>query len=278
MSRFATRLLAAGLTLLVIAGLALGARCMSLTSVSCSVETLFSDQPELDVPYAGTRPEVVDRMLEMALVGPNDRVFDLGTGDGRILIAAARDRGASGLGVDLDPVLIKRARRSAEREDVADRVSFQVQDLFDTPLRGADVVTMFLLPEVNLRLRPRILSQMRPGTRVVSHAFDMGEWQPTATDRVGGSTIYLWIVPARVEGRWRLEQVGGEAAELSFRQRFDTLEGQLSMDGRQTPLEAPRLAGDRISFSVAGPSGDRLYVGRVEGDSISGENWRAVRK
>lgn len=274
MSTRATKLLAAILALLVLGGLALGARCMSLTAVSCSPATLFGDSPELDVPYAGTRPEVVARMLEMASVGPRDRVVDLGTGDGRILIAAARDRGASGLGVDLDPVLIRQAQANARKAGVADRVEFRVEDLFQTPLRDASVLAMFLLPEVNLKLRPRILAEMRPGSRVVSHAFDMGEWVPTQRARVGGSTLYLWIVPAQVQGRWRLKEEGGRSAELIFTQRFDRVDGRISAPNGSALLQDVRLVGPRLAFTL--PDGRRLE-GEVEGDRIAGRGWQATR-
>lgn len=188
--------IAAVLAAVVTLGLiALGGRCMSPTMVSCSVDTLFNGGPPLDVPYKGTRPNVVARMLEMAEVGPGDHVIDLGTGDGRILIAAARERGASGLGIDLDAVLIDKARANAENAGVADRVRFETGDLFKADLSAADVVTMYLLPEVNLRLCPRLLAQLRPGARIVSHAFDMGDWPPDETRKAGGATVYLWRVP-----------------------------------------------------------------------------------
>ncbi|WP_343521320.1 class I SAM-dependent methyltransferase [Sphingomonas sp.] len=175
----------------------LGGRCMSPTMASCSAATLFTGGPKLDVPYLGTRPAVVAQMLEVAQVGPGDYVIDLGTGDGRILIAASRERGARGLGIDIDPVMVARARANAERAGVADRVRFETADLFETELAAADVVTMFLLPEVNLRLRPRLLAELKPGARIVSHAFDMGDWRPDQTRRVGGELVHFWRVPDR---------------------------------------------------------------------------------
>lgn len=126
-------------------------------------------------------------------------MIDLGTGDGRILIAAARDRGARGLGVDIDPVRIRQAQANARRAGVADRVDFVVADLSETPLGRADVVMKYLLPEVNLQLRPRLRAELRPGARVVSHAFDMGDWQPDDTRRMGGDTVYRWTIPERVD-------------------------------------------------------------------------------
>ncbi|HEX8192406.1 MAG TPA: class I SAM-dependent methyltransferase [Allosphingosinicella sp.] len=274
-------LAAAGLTLAVLAALAFGARCMSLTMVSCSVTSLWQDQAQLDVPYAGTRPEVVAAMLELASVGPQDHVVDLGTGDGRILIAAARDRGARGVGVDLDAGLIARAQRSARSEGVEARVTFRTEDLFRTPLAEATVLTMFLLPEVNLRLRPRILSDMRPGARVVSHAFDMADWRPDAATRVGGSRLYLWVVPARVEGRWRMVRAEGGAAELTLRQSFQRLEGTLAAGGRSVPVRDGRLNGAHIRFAAGDGGAAALYEGIVRGDTIEARPgtgaWRATR-
>lgn len=190
------RIVALALAVLALALIALGGRCMLPTMVSCSASTLFGG-PELDVPYKSTRREVVALMLEMGEVKAGDTVIDLGTGDGRILIAAATERGAKGLGVDLDPVLIDKARAAARKAGVADQVRFEAADLFETDLHAADVVTMYLLPEVNLRLRPRLFEQLKPGTRVVSHAFDMGDWQPEAKRRAGGSTVYMWRIPER---------------------------------------------------------------------------------
>lgn len=192
------RIFAALAVLLVFVVIGVTLRCATPGLASCSVATFFGRGPQLDVPYAATRPETVALMLDMGSVGPGDFVIDLGTGDGRILIAAARDRDARGLGVDIDPVMIRRAQAAARRAGVADRVTFEVADLFDMSLREADVVTMYLLPEVNLRLRPRLLSELRPGARVVSHAFDMGDWEPDDTRRMGGDVVYRWTIPGPV--------------------------------------------------------------------------------
>ena len=190
--------LAGTVAAVVVLGLiALGGRCASPTMVSCSIDTLFSGGPKLDVPYKGTRPAVIARMLEMAEIKAGDHVIDLGTGDGRILIAAAREHGARGVGIDLDAVLIDKARANARSAGVADRVRFEAGDLFRADLSAADVVTMYLLPEVNFRLCPQLLAQLKSGARIVSHAFDMGDWKPDATGRAGGATVYLWRVPPR---------------------------------------------------------------------------------
>jgi precorrin-6B methylase 2 len=152
---------------------------------------------EPDVPYAPTPHEVVAQMLDLAGVTPSDVVDDLGAGDGRIVIAAAKDFGARGVGVEIDRELVARARRNAREAGVAGRARFVRQDLFKTNLRPATVVTLFLYPDVNLRLRPKLLGELRPGTRVVSYAFDMGDWQPAKTVEAGGRKVYLWVVPER---------------------------------------------------------------------------------
>lgn len=269
---------ALALTLVATGGVALGARCMTPGLPRCSLASLTGRAPHLDVPYLGTRPEVVARMLDLAQVRPGDRVLDLGTGDGRILITAAR-RGATGLGVDIDPVLIAEARAAAARAGVADRARFAAQDLFATPLAGRDVVTMYLLPAVNLRLRPRLLAELRPGARVVSHAFDMGDWRPDVAARVGGAKLYLWRVPARIEGDWRLVEPGRSPARLLMHQHFQDVGGTLIRDGRRLPLTDTRLDGDRLRFAVDDGSARRTYEGVVRGGAISGvgPTWRATR-
>jgi SAM-dependent methyltransferase len=147
-----------------------------------------------DVPYVPTTMEVVDEMLRMAKVGKNDLVYDLGCGDGRIVIAAAKKYGARGVGVDIDPERIKEARANAEMEGVSDKVKFIQQDLFETDVSQATVVALYLLPDINLKLRPKLLEELKPGTRVVSHNYDMGEWKPERKASVGTHTVYLWTI------------------------------------------------------------------------------------
>jgi SAM-dependent methyltransferase len=150
-----------------------------------------------DVPYVPTSEAVVEEMLELAGVGPGDVVYDLGCGDGRIVIAAAKKHGARGVGIDIDPKRIAEARQNARKEGVAGKVEFRENDLFQADIGDATVVTLYLLSSVNLKLRPKLLKELKPGTRIVSHAFDMGDWQPAETRQVGATTIYYWIVPKR---------------------------------------------------------------------------------
>ena len=154
-------------------------------------------QNNLDVPYVPTPTEVVEAMLNVAKVGKNDVVYDLGCGDGRIVITAAKKYGATGIGVDLNPERIKEANQNAKDNKVTDKVSFYEGNLFDFDFSKANVLTLYLLPSVNLKLKPKILNEMKPGSRVVSYAFDMGDWKPDQQLNVDGRTVYLWIVPAK---------------------------------------------------------------------------------
>jgi len=237
--------------------------------------------PELDAPYVVTSYAIVDRMLAMAEVGPNDLLIDLGSGDGRIVIAAALNHGTRGLGVDIDSARIAESRENAMRAGVDDKVSFRLEDLFETEIREASVVTMYLLSSVNLRLRPRLLEELRPGTRIVSHAFDLGEWQADNTDEVKGAQIYLWIVPAKVEGNWRLEGRGDQPIRLSFNQEFQQIDGAVWRGNSVIPLAEAHLHGDRIRFTFDSGEGAYQFSGRVADNVIlpedESENWRMIR-
>jgi len=232
--------------------------------------------PELEVPFVPTPHDLVQRMLDLAAVGPEDYLIDLGCGDGRIAVAAAR-RGARALGVDLDPLRIEEAAAAARIAGVEARVRFRRQDLFRTPIYDASVVALYLLPRINLELRPRLLTELRPGARIVSHAFDMGEWRPEAEDSLDGRRIFLWIVPAVAGGSWVLTDADGAAYALEIEQRFQQLTGTLSGGGRTMALLDPVLRGARLAFAVDGPAGPRGYTGTIEGAEIAGENWRARR-
>jgi len=231
----------------------------------------------LDAPYVVTDYEVVDAMLALAEVRPDDYVIDLGSGDGRILIAAARSHGARGLGVDIDPARIRESSANARNAGVAHRVTFRRQNLFETPIAEADVLTLYLTAETNLRLRQRILSQMRPGTRVVSHDFDMGDWRYDRRQRVGNATIYMWIVPARAAGRYTLI-ADGRTGLLTLEQGFQQLTGSLTTNGVTTRVEQGWMSGDRVRFIANLGDGRREYEGRIAGgrlESTGQRRWRA---
>jgi SAM-dependent methyltransferase len=232
----------------------------------------------LDVVYVPTPRETVDRMLQVAEVGRQDFVIDLGSGDGRIAIAAGR-LGARALGVDLDPARIRDAELNAQRARVTDRVSFRLQNLFETDLTEATVLTMYLLPSINVKLRPKILA-LRPETRVVSHDFTMGDWKPDLTETTNWR-IHFWVVPARVAGQWQVRG-GNQDFALAIEQTYQEFKGTASIDGRTLPLRNPKLRGAEIEFTV--DTGDRptTYRGRVAGDKMQGAGgadatWSATR-
>ncbi|HST36546.1 MAG TPA: class I SAM-dependent methyltransferase [Allosphingosinicella sp.] len=237
-------------------------------------------RPRLDAPNVASDLEVIDAMLALSQIGANDFVIDLGTGDGRILIAAARSLGARGLGVDIDPERIREANANARAAGVVNRLAFRREDLFRTPLAEADVLTLYLTQEVNLRLRPRILAQMRAGTRVVSHSFDMGDWRPDQRRRIGNVTVFLWIVPARIEGRWTLNEEG-RSIPIALDQQYQAFVGTAEVNGGTVRIEQGALTGARIRFVADLGGGRRAYEGRVEGDAIVPADpragWRMVR-
>jgi SAM-dependent methyltransferase len=235
-------------------------------------------RPSLDAPFVASLEPVVERMLALAEVGPTDHVVDLGCGDGRIVVAAARDRGATGLGVDLDPARIREAEAAARSAGVDTRVRFRVQNLFETGIADADVVALYLLPELNLRLRPRLLAELRPGARIVSHAFDMGDWPPDRSSDAEGAKVYVWVVPAPVAGRWTLTDPAGRRAEVALDQRFQTLSGTASAGGQRGPLRNPRLSGDRVRFTANLGSGPQTFEGQWSQGSIAlSGGWRMER-
>ena len=239
-----------------------------------------AQSPKLDVPYVPTSEAVVDKMLELAGVGANDYLIDLGSGDGRIPITAARRHGTRGFGVDIDPQRIKEARANAQEAGVSDKVTFEQRDLFQTSISEATVLTLYLLPDVNLRLRPRILGELRPGTRVVSHDFDMGAWTADKIEKVGFKTVYLWVVPAQVGGKWQLSDArsGAESFTLELDQKYQELSGSATIEGRSVPLRNARVAGERVSFEVPLAGGQvKRYEGRFAGGRIQGEGWSATR-
>jgi SAM-dependent methyltransferase len=253
-----------------------------------------------EVPYVQTPQNVVDAMLELAGVRGNDFLIDLGSGDGRIVITAAQKYGASGIGVDYDNYLIKESSENAVKAGVADRVRFVKEDFFGTDLSAATVVTMYLLPEFNRRLRPKLLAELRAGARVVSHDWDMGEWAPDAKIEVDApektvglrkvSTLYLWLVPAQLAGRWETRVPVGDgsmAIELDLEQAFQNLGGVARIDGAARPIERAEVKGRYVAFRVDDPAGGAIrFQGHASADRIVGQvstpdgrthPWRALR-
>lgn len=233
----------------------------------------------LDVVYVPTPPQVVARMLELAAVGPNDYVIDLGSGDGRIAIGAVK-RGAKALGVDLDPARIAEAKANAKQAEVADKVTFRQENLFQTDISEATVLTLYLLPEINRKLRPRVL-RLKPGTRVVSHDFDMGSWKADRFEKLGASEIYYWVVPARVAGRWQVK-VGEQEFTVRIRQQFQRIRGSARIGRRAVSLRNAKLTGDEIEFAVNLGGKPVSLRGKVDGDKIGGKadagaEWTATR-
>jgi SAM-dependent methyltransferase len=236
------------------------------------------------VPFVVTPPEIVERMLRLAEVGKGDTLIDLGSGDGRIVIAAAR-RGARGLGVDLDPALVRLATENAQAAGVSALTRFEARDIFDTDLSAASVVAFYLLPEFNAKLLPRLL-KLKPGTRIVSHDGSIGDWPPDerlemrAPEKpvgLGGmSRVELWIVPADARGAWASEIPGhGGAWRFQVQQKFQELDIEVGTQGRDLLVRNSRLRGTEIKMVVTGIVGARawnhLFEGQIQDGRISGQ-------
>lgn len=240
-----------------------------------------------DVIWVPTPDDVVDRMLRMAQVTANDLVYDLGAGDGKIVIAAAKKFGARAVGIEYNPDMAKYAQGQVEKAGVAARAKIVQGDIFATDFTQATVVTMYLLPALNLKLRPQILA-MRPGTRIVSHSFTMDDWEPDEASSMDGRRAYFWVVPANVHGGWTLE-AGAERLDLAFEQKFQRIEGTVALGPTlQAGLREPRLRGFHISFAFVDNSGIRReFTGRVTGSRMEGSfrtdagaegRWVAIKR
>ncbi len=268
-SRFSRQsLLAVCLTLLLGYGLA---QAQPATEYEPSV-----GQEGKDVVWVPTPQALVDKMLDMAKVTPKDYVIDLGSGDGRTVITAAK-RGSKALGIEYNPDMVELSKRNAAKEGVSDKANFVKADLFESDFSQAQVITMFLLPSINIKLRPKILD-LKPGTRIVSNSFDMEDWKADETATASGCdhwcTAHLWIVPAKVGGTWKLPQ-----GELDLKQTFQMISGTLRNGNVTTPISG-KLNGDQISFTA----GAAQYSGRVNGNAIEGTvkggsdgKWSATR-
>ena len=228
-----------------------------------------------DVIWVPTPQALVERMLAAAEVTPDDFVVDLGSGDGRTVITAAKKFGARALGLEYNPRMVDLSRRNAEKEGVADRAQFRHADIFATDFSDATVVTMYLLPTLNLKLRPTLLA-MRPGTRIVSHAFAMDDWMPDLVESADGRKAYLWIVPAQVAGHWRIRVSGASAAQylVELTQKYQMLEGSARSGSATWRVRDGKVRGDEITFTVGDGAGARAYSGKVAGDRMAGTTAR----
>jgi SAM-dependent methyltransferase len=262
--------------------------CLFLTSAPALVAGQETAVPRRtpDVHFVPTDVAMVRTMLRVAQVGKKDLVYDLGCGDGRIVITAVKRYGARGVCVDIDPARIAESKRNADTAGVARRITFHEGDLFEMDLRDATVVTLYLLPALNERLRPKLFRELRPGSRVVSNSFDMGDWKPDSTLQVKPASqffnfAYFWVIPADVAGRWDVSLTGSGSAEnqkepyvVEFEQRYQMLTGKATRGSREIAVSGASVSGDRLSFtlidSLGGQSRTIRFSGRVTDDKASG--------
>jgi hypothetical protein len=277
----------------------------ALVAACCTLAGLAHAQDFGDTPYVQTPANVVKAMLETAKVGPKDYVVDLGSGDGRMVITAAKEYGARGFGVDHDVRLVRIANANAAKEGVADRAVFYARDLYKTEIHRATVMSIYLLPEVNLMVRPKLFRELKPGTRIVSHDYDMGEWKPDAqfTLEAPGKTVgrdpvskvFYWVVPANVTGEWSATVRSSPKPQeitLKLAQKFQFADGSIEAGDGRVALEDVKLVGPQLTFKAPLPNGAggsevQEFTGRVVGDSIEGTiktepnaraiSWRARR-
>lgn len=270
-------------TLLSLALLAAGSVAHAQATTACTYKPSVG-QSGKDVVWVPTPDAVVDRMLRMAQVTSNDYVIDLGSGDGKIVIYAAQRFKAKGHGIEYNPNMVDLSRCLAREAAVTDMTRFDQGDIFQSDFTQASVITMYLLPALNLRLRPVLFEKMKPGTRIVSHQFTMGDWQPDETSNVDFKTSYFWVIPANAGGSWKLSwrgEPGEGGGDLTIDQTFQKIEGKVRFRGLEAGLRNARLHGETIHFDLMDEMGVlRSYTGRVRGDRIegtaTGPNNRAV--
>lgn len=257
---------------------ALRACSTAIALLACAAGTVLAQTPYeprrgqagKDVMWIATPDMVVDRMLQMGELTASDRLVDLGSGDGKIPIAAARNHGARATGLEYNPKLVELSIQRAAQAGVADKVSLRQADIFEADFSDANVVTMYLLPELNLRLRP-ILFRMAPGTRVVSHSFRMGDWLPDEVARIGTAEVFFWRIPANASGTWRVSGPPGAPQALVLTQKFQQLEGMAVFGALFAGIAQPQMAGSAVSFNLRDGSGAVVRVAaRVAGDRMSG--------
>jgi len=268
-----------------------GRAAVVLLAVSGTGNAATGAFPDIPTPYLASTAVAVDEMLRLAGVGPEDVVFDLGSGDGRVVIAAARDYGARGVGVEIDGKLVAESRENARRAGVAERVAFLHGDALKAEIGAATVVTMYLLTSLVEKLKPKLLAELRPGTRIVAHDYGFTDWKPDRQVTIS-KTYQLYVVPARVAGKWRLHAAlpdGAREFEFDLEQRYQDVRGGARVAGGFLPAFEARLDGDRIAFVLVENDRSHRFEGRVQGEVMEGvvrsgagrapavNAWRATR-
>lgn len=212
----------------------------------------------LDVPFVPSDEAVIEAMLNLGEVGPSDLLYDLGSGDGRILITAARDRNTRGIGVEIDPLRISDAMEDAAHFRVEYLLDFIEEDLFTVDIKDATVMTLYLLESINIQLRPRLLNELRPGSRIISHAFDMGDWKADKQLELGGVNIYKWVVPAQVAGIWEWDSVDDQRYRIELQQKYQEVTGSAWLADQKVTLKNATLCGDTLELSIQGKKASSL--------------------
>lgn len=247
---------------------------------------------KLDAPFVPTPNYVIAEILSKARVGKDDILYDLGSGDGRIVIEAARQTGCRAVGIEIDADLINDSLITAKRAGVQDRVRFIEADIFTADFREATVVTIYMGGHVNRKLRPRLLEELKPGTRIASYCFDMGDWKPDAVSSFGKEDVYFWIIPANASGKWQWVEGKGKSitrCDLEVRQLFQAIAGEVTCNGKRAPLQGGKITGETISFTLTGETFEKAspveFSGRIREHSIDGmagsgtsrRTWKATR-
>ena len=243
--------------------------------IAFALTTRAQTQVTRDVPYVPTPQNLVDEMLRMVNVGPDDVLYDLGCGDGRIVVTAAKEYGATGVGIDIDPARIEESHKTARDAGVEDKVTFRQENLFTADFSPATVVTLYLLSRVNLQLRPLLFAQLKPGTRLVSHNYHMADWDADQQVKMEGHDLFYWVMPANFSGVWRWnipDEFGGGEVALAVNQVFQRFTGVVVFNGMEMDVAEPKIEGETISFALTGDEmmGVTLFTGRISGDTITG--------
>ena len=254
----------------------------ALVSISCAAAG--SDVERTGGPYVPTPQAVVDAMLDLARVGARDYVIDLGSGDGRIVLTAAQRFSAQGMGYDIDPELVQQSNAEAQRRGLADRASFREQDVLQARVEDATVLTMYLLPGMMHTLQAKLVRELKPGTRIVSHDFSFSDWKPDrevsvdVAEKYGSagrwkSTLFYWVVPARISGAWRISApaCAPQPFALALEQQYQYFEGAATIRGRSVAVTGGRIEGERVRFRIAAPAGTCEFNGLIDGDRLRGE-------